>query len=59
MLRLIDVIPVVDNFLLGNANTNKLMKPDVIADDAVINAPVTSIIAEDDFPVIWISVKER
>lgn len=55
MVKLRDMIPVMHEFLLGDYETHKILPPDIVACDWVINARVMSVSVQDNTNVIWIS----
>ena len=59
MLKFIDLIPLVDSFLIGDVNTDMILPPEAVAYDEVIYAEVSSITAKDGFPVLWLNLKEE
>lgn len=59
MLKFVDLVPVVDTFLIGDVNTDMILPPEAVAYDEVIYAEVTSITSKNDIPVIWLNIKEE
>ena len=59
MVTLKNLLPVMDNFLLGDEATHTILKPEVVAVDDILNARVASITAKSDIPVIWVVLSDN
>ena len=57
MLTLKNLIPVINEFLLGDASNHKILPAESVAFDAVVDARVDSITAKDNTPIIWLNIK--
>ena len=55
MVTLRNLLPVMDDFLLGDDATHKILKPEVALDD-ILDARVASITAKSNTPVIWLTL---
>lgn len=56
MLTLKNLIPVIDEFLLGDASNHKMLPAESVAFDEVVDARVNSITAKDNVPIIWLDI---
>ena len=56
MVTLKNLLPIMDDFLIGDDTTHKILKPETTSLDNIINARVTSITAKSDTPVIWVNL---
>jgi len=54
MVTLRNLIPFLDEFLVGDETTHKILKPEVVAFDDVIDARVAAITAKSNTPVVWV-----
>lgn len=59
MLRLKDLLPVLESFILKNSVNNMVIKPDDIDYHAVVEAKVVSISALNNVTVILISFSDN
>lgn len=57
MLTLRNLIPVIDEFLIGDASNHKILPAESVALDEIIDARVDSITAKDNTPIIWLDIK--
>ena len=56
MLTLRNLTPVLDNFMIGDANTHKILKPRSIDFNAAVDAEVESITASESAVIIWVKL---
>lgn len=60
MLTVKNLIPVLDEFLIGDADSRTILPPEAIALDQVLDAKVSEISAkEEEVPIIWINLQEN
>lgn len=59
MLTVKNLIPVLDEFLIGDADSRTILPPEVIALDQVLDARVSEISAKEEVPIIWINLQEN
>ncbi len=57
MLTLRNLIPVTDEFLIGDASNHKMLPAESVAFDEIVDARVDSITAMDNTPIIWLDIK--
>lgn len=57
MIILKNLIPVLDEFMIGDASNHEMLPPESVALDEIIDARVDSITAKDNAPVIWLDIK--
>lgn len=57
MLTLRNLIPVTDEFLIGDASNREMLSAESVALDEIIDARVDSITAKDSTPIIWLDIK--
>lgn len=54
MVRYTQLFSVLDEYFLGNSNTNKIFIPGEVDFNTALNCNVTAITAKDNLPVVWI-----
>lgn len=54
MVTLRNLIPFLDEFLVGDETTHRIFKPEAVAFDDIIDARVASITAKSNTPVVWV-----
>lgn len=54
MLTVKNLIPVLDEFMIGDINSHVILPPETVALDDILNARVASITSKDNTPVVWI-----
>lgn len=57
MIQFKQLIHALDTYLLGNANTQTIIKPGELTYADIHNCNVVSITAKGNSPVIWIDYK--
>lgn len=59
MIYLTTLVPMLDEFLIGDITTKKILPPESVSHDQVLYARVASITAEESTPVIWLDLSEK
>jgi len=59
MLTLRSLIPSLDDFLIGDSSTHKILNPDSIDFDVAVDARVDSLTAKDNVVVVWLNLNPK